>query len=50
LNTTNTDIVIEKYLISQTPIFKEKKFRLLWRYWKWPKTYNTATTKSSHQV
>jgi len=27
LKATNTDVVIAKYPISQTPIFKEKKFQ-----------------------
>jgi len=46
LKATNTDVAIGKYPINQTPIFKEKTFQLLWRYWKWPKNHNT--TKSSH--
>jgi len=50
LKAINTDITIGKYPISQTPIFKEKKFQLLCRCWKWPKNHNTATTKSSHRL
>jgi len=36
LKATNTDIATGKYPIGQTTIVKEKKFQLLWRYWKWP--------------
>jgi len=50
LKAINTDIVIEKYPIGQTPIFKDKKFQLVWRYWKWPKNHNTAAIKSSHRL
>jgi len=32
LKATNTDKAIGKYPIDQTPIFKEKKCQLLWRY------------------
>jgi len=48
LKATNADIAIGKFPFGQTPIFKEKKFQLPWRYWKWPKNQNTATTKSLH--
>jgi len=46
LKATNTDIAIEKYPIGQTPVFKDKKFQLLWRYWKCPKNHNIATTST----
>jgi len=37
LKATNPNTAIGKYPTGQTPIFKEKKFQLLWRYWKQPK-------------
>jgi len=50
LKATNTDIAIGKYTTGQTLISKEKKFQILWRYWKQPKNHNIATQNRHQKV
>jgi len=48
LKATNTDVVIAKYPISQTPIFKEKKFQFFENTENGSKITTLLTIKSLH--